>query len=167
MTRFKKVLWIGGGFAVLGALAAYVVVDELKTARWQSAFWRDFANGAGFSVSAGPSDAIRFPHTGPYDERMGYHDLPAFIERLQPQGYAITRQARLSPRLIELQERGLFMPYREKNQAGLTVRDCRNTALLHTRVPRRAYERFEDVPPLLVSALLFVEDRHLLDADAR
>ena len=166
MTRFKKVLWIGGGFAVLGALAGYAVVNELKTSRWQSAFWRDFASGTGFSVGAGASDAIRFPQTGPYDERLGYHDLPHFIDRLEPQGFAITRQARMSPRLVELQEHGLFTPYREKNQAGLTVRDCRNAALLHTRVPQRAYERFEDVPPLLVSALLFVEDRHLLDAES-
>jgi membrane peptidoglycan carboxypeptidase len=165
MTRFKKVFWIGGGLAVLGALAAYAVINELKTSRWQSALWRDFAKGAGYTVEAGASDAVRFPHTGPYDERMGYHDLPDFIQRLQPEGYVITRQARMSPRLIELQERGLFIPYREKNQAGLTVRDCRNTALLHTRVPMRAYERFEEVPPLLVSALLFVEDRHLLDAE--
>ncbi|MDQ0027758.1 membrane peptidoglycan carboxypeptidase [Variovorax paradoxus] len=164
MTRFKKVFWIGGGLAVLGALAAYAVFNELKTSRWQSALWRDFAKGAGYTVEAGASDAIRFPHTGPYDERMGYHDLPDFIRRLQPEGYVVTRQARMSPRLIELQERGLFIPYREKNQAGLTVRDCRNTAMLHTRVPQRAYERFEEVPPLLVSALLFVEDRHLLDA---
>jgi len=165
MTRFKKVFWIGGGLAVLGALAAYVVMDELKTSRWQSALWRDFAKGAGYTVEAGASDAIRFPHTGPYDQRMGYHDLPDFIQRLQPEGYVVTRQARMSPRLIELQEQGLFIPYREKNQAGLEVRDCRNEALLHTRLPRRAYERFEDVPPLLVSALLFVEDRHLLDAE--
>lgn len=165
MTRFKKVFWISGGLAVLGALAAFAVINELKTSRWQSALWRDFAKGAGYTVEAGASDAVRFPQTGPYDERMGYHDLPDFIQRLQPEGYVITRQARMSPRLIELQEHGLFIPYREKNQAGLTVRDCRNTALLHTRVPSRAYERFEEVPPLLVSALLFVEDRHLLDAE--
>lgn len=165
MTRFKKVFWISGGLAVLGALAAFAVINELKTSRWQSALWRDFAKGAGYTVEAGASDAVRFPQTGPYDERMGYHDLPDFIQRLQPEGYVITRQARMSPRLIELQEHGLFIPYREKNQAGLTVRDCRNTALLHTRVPLRAYERFEEVPPLLVSALLFVEDRHLLDAE--
>ena len=165
MTRFKKVFWISGGLAVLGALAAFAVVNELKTSRWQSALWRDFSRGAGFSVEAGASDAIRFPQTGPYDERLGYHDLPHFIERLEPQGFVITRQARMSPRLVELQEHGLFTPYREKNQAGLTMRDCRNAALLHTRVPQRAYERFEDVPPLLVSALLFVEDRHLLDAE--
>lgn len=163
MTWFKKAFWFGAGLGVVGGLC-WFTVDELKTSRLQSALWRDFGSGAGFSVDAGASDAIRFPHTGPYDERMGYHDLPAFIERLEPQGFAITRQARMSPRLIELQERGLFTPYREKNQAGLTVRDCRNAALLHTRVPQHAYERFEEVPPLLVSALLFIEDRHLLDA---
>ena len=163
MTWLKKVFWIGAGFAVVGALAAFAV-DELKTSRLQSAFWRDLARGARFSVDAGASDAIRFPHTGPYDERLGYDQLPSYVERLEPLGFAITRQARMSPRLIELQERKLFIPYREKNQAGLTVRDCRDTKLLHTRVPTRVYERFEEVPPLLVSALLFVEDRHLLDA---
>lgn len=164
MTWFKKLFWVGAGLAAGGAFAVFVV-DELKTSRLQSALWRDLASGASFSVDAGASDAIRFPHTGPYDERMGYHDLPHFIERLEPQGYVVTRQARMSPRLIELQVHGLYAPYREKNQAGLTVRDCRNAALLHTRVPNRAYERFEDVPPLLASALLFVEDRHLLDAE--
>ena len=163
MTWLKKVFWIGAGFAVVGALAAFAV-DELKTSRLQSALWRDLASGARFSVDVGASDAIRFPHTGPYDERLGYDQLPSYVERLEPLGFAITRQARMSPRLIELQERKLFIPYREKNQAGLTVRDCRDTKLLHTRVPTRVYERFEEVPPLLVSALLFVEDRHLLDA---
>ncbi|KQW64656.1 transglycosylase domain-containing protein [Variovorax sp. Root411] len=163
MTWFKTLFWVGAGVAVGGTLAVFAV-DELKTSRLQSALWRDLGNGASFSVDAGASDAIRFPHTGPYDERLGYHDLPAFIDRLEPQGYVVTRQARMSPRLIELQGYGLFVPYREKNQAGLTVRDCRNAALLHTRVPKRAYERFDEVPPLLVSALLFVEDRHLLDA---
>jgi membrane peptidoglycan carboxypeptidase len=162
--RFKNLFWVGAGLAVGGVFVLFAV-DELKTSRLQSALWRDLVSGASFSVDAGASDAIRFPRAGPYDERLGYHDLPHYIERLQPQGYVVTRQARMSPRLIELQEYGLYAPYREKNQAGLTVRDCRNAALLHSRVPKRAYERFEEVPPLLVSALLFVEDRHLLDAE--
>ncbi len=163
MARFRKILWVGAGLAAVAALVAFTA-DELKTSRLQSALWRDLASDARFSVDSGASDAIRFPRTGPYDERLGYHQLPDYIQRLQPQGYDVTRQARMSPRLIELQEYGLFTPYREKNQAGLSVRDCRNALLLHSRVPKRAYERFEEVPPLLVSALLFVEDRHLLDA---
>ncbi|MET3382531.1 hypothetical protein [Variovorax paradoxus] len=83
MAWFKKLFWVGAGLAVGGAFAVFVV-DELKTSRLQSALWRDLANDARFSVDAGASDAIRFPHTGPYDERLGYHDLPHYIERLQP-----------------------------------------------------------------------------------
>lgn len=163
MTWRKKAFWIGAGLAAVAALVAFAL-DELKTSRLQSALWRDLAKDARFSVESGASEAIRFPRTGPYDERLGYHQLPDHIRRLQPQGYVVTRQARMSPRLIEIQEHGLFTPYREKNQAGLTVRDCRDAALLHTRVPQRVYQRFEAIPPLLVNALLFVEDRHLLDA---
>ncbi|CAN7263679.1 MULTISPECIES: transglycosylase domain-containing protein [unclassified Variovorax] len=163
VARFRTVFWLGAALAGVAALVAFAV-DELKTSRLQSALWHDYARDARFSVDAGASAAIRFPHSGPYDERLGYRQLPNYIERLQAQGYVLTRQARMSPRLIELHERGLFGPYREKNQAGLTVRDCRAQTLLRTRVPQRVYERFEEVPPLLVNALLFVEDRHLLDA---
>jgi membrane peptidoglycan carboxypeptidase len=163
VARFRTVFWLGAALAGVVALVAFAV-DELKTSRLQSALWHDYARDARFSVDAGASDAIRFPQSGPYDERLGYRQLPDYIERLQAQGYVLTRQARMSPRLIELHERGLFGPYREKSQAGLTVRDCRAQTLLRTRVPQRVYERFEEVPPLLVNALLFVEDRHLLDA---
>lgn len=163
MARIKAVIGVGAGLAVLAVLVA-LALNELKTSRLQSTLWHDVARDARFEVRAGPSDAIRFPRSGPYDERMGYHQLPGYIERLQARGYAVTRQARMTSRMIELQERGLFAPYREKNQAGLTVRDCRNETLLRSRTPRRVYERFEDVPPMLVDALLFVEDRHLLDA---
>ncbi|MBT2322875.1 penicillin-binding protein [Variovorax paradoxus] len=163
MARLKKLLWIGATLAGVGAFVAFAV-DELKTSRLQSSLWHDQARDARFSVDAGASDAIRFPNSGPYDERMGYRQLPRYIERLQGAGYVVTRQARMSPRMIELHERGLFVPYGEKNQAGLTVSDCRAQTLLRSRVPERVYERFEEVPPLLVNALLFVEDRHLLDA---
>ncbi len=164
MARFRTVFLLGAAIAAATALVAFTV-DELKTSRLQSALWHAQARDARFSVDAGASDAIRFPRGGPYDERLGYRQLPDYIERLQAQGYAVTRQARMSPRLVELHERGLFVPYREKNQAGLTLRDCRAQTLLRTRVPQRVYERFDEVPPLLVDALLFVEDRHLLDAE--
>ena len=157
-------LWLGAGLAAVAALVAFTV-DELHTSRLQSRLWSGFAHDARFSVEAGPSDAIRFPGGGPYDERLGYHKLPEYIKRLQAEGYTVTSQARMSPRLLELGERGLFIPYREKNQTGLVLRDCRNETLLQARVPQRTFERFEAVPPLLVDALLFVEDRHLLDAD--
>ena len=163
MTKFSRIIWVGAGLAAVAGLAAFTL-HELRGSRLQAWLWSAVAGEARFSVEAGPSDSIRFPEAGPYDQRLGYRQLPEHIGRLQAQGYVVSHQARMSPRLLELSQRGLFVPYREKNQAGLTVNDCRGEALLRSRVPQRAYQRFEAVPPLLVDALLFVEDRHLLDA---
>jgi hypothetical protein len=101
VARLKTVFWLGAGLAAVATLVAFSV-DELKTSRLQSAFWRDLGHDARFSLAAGPSDTIRFPHSGPYDERLGYRQLPEFIERLQVRGYEVTQQARMSPRLVEL-----------------------------------------------------------------
>lgn len=159
-----RIVWLGAGPVALVMLAA-LAVAELQTSRLQSRWLSSIARDASFSVELGASDAIRFPGAGPYDRRLGYHELPELIGRLQRQDHVVAAQSRMSPRLLELHEQGLFAPYREKNQAGLSVLDCRAEALLRTQVPRRVYGRFEAVPPLLVGALLFIEDRHLLDAD--
>ena len=98
MARLKTVFWLGAGLAAVAALVAFSV-DELRTSRLQSAFWRDLGRDAHFSLDAGASDTIRFPQSGPYDERLGYRQLPVFIERLQARGYQVTQQARMSPRL--------------------------------------------------------------------
>ena len=52
----------------------------------------------------------------------------------------------------------------EESQAGLTINDCRGLPLYTNSYPRQYYERFEDIPPLVVMSLLFIEDRGLLDA---
>ncbi len=59
--------------------------------------------------------------------------------------------------------RGLFPIYQEKTQAGLRVVDGAGQVIYAVRYPDRIYERFEAIPPAVVSALLFIEDRQLLD----
>ena len=147
---------------VLVAAAIYEVADELQTSRLQAELLGKVASELHFKVEPGHSDAIRFPGSGPYDERLGYRSIPKFVEKLRPQGYVVTAQARMSPRLVELSDQGLFSPYREKDQAGLELRDCRSEPLFSVRFPQRVYERFESVPSLLVEALLFIENRELL-----
>lgn len=88
------------------------------------------------------------------------------MQRLTERGYAVAAQARQSPALARHLERGLFAPYREKTQAGLSVLDCRAQPLYLSRYPQRAFPRFDDVPPLLAATLSFVEDRGLLADDA-
>jgi membrane peptidoglycan carboxypeptidase len=161
--RYGRLL-IGG--LLLGAIAAalYALIDEVQTSRLQASRLSKVARDASYQVEPGPSPAPRFAGAGPYDERLGYQGLPGFIQRLKDQGYAVTAQARLSPQMTRLGERGLFLPYHEKDQTGLELRDCRSETLFAARFPERVYERFEAVPPLLVDALLFIENRELLDA---
>ncbi len=96
---------------------------------------------------------------------MGYGRLPLFAQRLGKRGYVPAEQARMSPEMIRLMDQGIFPPYREKNQAGLVLRDCNGMTLAFERYPQRQYEDFAAVPPVLVSALLFVENQGLLNPE--
>jgi membrane peptidoglycan carboxypeptidase len=147
----------------LAATAIYALFVEMQSSRLQARLLSKFARDLHFKVEPGPSNEIRFPGPGPYDERLGYRQLPDVVERLQAQGYTVTAQARMSPKMIEMRDKGLFTPYREKDQAGLDVRDCRDESLFSARFPQRVYESFDAVPPLAVDALLFIENRELLD----
>ena len=147
---------------LLVAGAIYGVADELQTSRHQARLISELARELRFKVEPGASATIRFPGSGPYDQRLGYHWLPKLIEQLERQNYVVTAQARMSPGLVEVSDRGLFSPYREKDQAGFELRDCRGAPMLAVRYPQRVYQNFESVPPLLVDALLFIENRELL-----
>ena len=163
-----------GAYIVRLALASLLVAivsftllavsDEMRTSWWQASLIGELTRDTRYTLEPGRSPSVRFPQTGPYDERLGYHSLPDFVDRLQAQGYVVTAQARMSPRMVELAEWGLFLPYHEKNQAGLELRDCRDDTTFGVRYPERVYQRFEDVPPVLVETLLFIENRELLDA---
>ena len=162
--RRRFVIWTLAAvlFAVLLGIT-WIVVDEVQTSRRQAAWLSGVTADLHYAVEPGASEQIRFPGAGPFDERLGYHQLPARVERLAGQGFGVAAQARMSPRMIELIDEGLFAAYREKTQAGLELRDCRGQPLARARFPERTYERFESVPTLLIDSLLFIENRELLD----
>jgi len=149
-----------------GLIVARIVQLEINTSELQAHYLSDLAHDADFTVENGPSHAIRFPTTdGPYDMRLGYAQLPSFEKRLQARGYVIAAQAHDSPRMTELADDGLFLPYDEKDQAGLELRDTDGTVLFDTDFPKRAYANFDAVPPLVRDSLMFIEDKYLLAAD--
>jgi membrane peptidoglycan carboxypeptidase len=148
---------------VLIALLAWWVVRETRTSTLQAKFFSTLASKLHYQMAPGPSDAIRFPAGSPYDVRLGYANLPAYLSKLQKRDYVIDAQARISPKMEELADMGLFATYREKTKVGLEILDCRSQPLFTSRFPERFYEKFDDAPALLVQSLLFIENRELLD----
>jgi membrane peptidoglycan carboxypeptidase len=146
-------------------VAGGLLVQELRSARWQADFFSERAAKMTSTVQAGPSpvEAIRYPRDSPYDERLGYSRLPEYLSKLQGTGFQITAQARMSADMLQAIDQGLYAPYREKTQLGLAVLDCRKQPLFAARYPERTYASFEELPLLLVKSLLFIENRELLD----
>ena len=165
--RLRPWRWVAAGVcvAVVAALA-YVVAEELQDSRWQARWFTERARELRFELRPGANPALHVPAHGPFDERLGYTRIPLHVQRLGDRGYAVTSQAWQSPALVAHLERGLFAPYRDKAQAGLTILDCRAQPLYESRYPQHAFARFDAVPPLLAATLSFVEDRGLLAEDA-
>ena len=163
--RWSRTLVLGVGMATALAVVFGLVI-ELRTSWLQSELLSGAARSLTFEVQPGPSETIRYPSAGPYDERLGYVELPAFIERLRAQSFTVERQARLSPRHQAAIDRGAFPIYAEKTAAGLHVLDRSGAEVFSARFPERTYAEFEAVPRLVVETLLFIENRELLDGDS-
>ena len=81
-------------------LLAAAAAAEMGTSWLQSELMSALGRELGFELDEGPSPSIRFPEDGPHDLRLGYVDLPQFVERLGQKGFTVEHQARLSPRHI-------------------------------------------------------------------
>jgi membrane peptidoglycan carboxypeptidase len=147
--------------AVAGGAA--FAVYESRTSSMQARFFAGMAKKISYRVEKGPSDAIRFPAASPYDERLGYANLPNYLEKLKTRDYVIASQARMSPKMVELADMGLFATYHEKTRAGLDILDASGEPLFSARFPERLYDKFDAAPTLMVQSLLFIENRELLD----
>ncbi|WP_394779769.1 transglycosylase domain-containing protein [Undibacterium sp.] len=145
------------------AVAALLLREELRTSAQQARFFNRIAGESKFSVDAGASKSIRFPHKAPFDERLGYSELPGFLGKLQSREFEIASQAHISPRMAQLVDDGYFAPYKEKAQGGLSITDCHDQTLFQERYPKRFYAGFDDIAPVLINTLLFIENRELLD----
>jgi membrane peptidoglycan carboxypeptidase len=147
------VLLLGGGLIVL----------MLNQPLLESVFvWRAVADLT-FNVEPGASPAMRFPQSGPYDQRLGYVELPSLIRRLEDRDFEIVMQARQSPALQGFIEAGGYAVYHEKSQAGLVLKDHLGLPLDAAPYPSAAYQQFGEIPALIVDTLRFIEDRDLLD----
>ena len=162
----RRRLWrriFGAALCVALVFGGTLVFEELRTSEQQAYYLTRLAGELRFPMAPGPSPFMRFPIVGPYDEQLGYTRLPDFLERLSAGPYLFEAQARLSPRLQQLIDRGIFPIYREKTQTGLRIVDRHGREIYTARYPERIYTAFEEIPALIVQTLLFLENRELLD----
>lgn len=163
--RHRRLWWRLILLILLVALVAigFAAYDEFRTSELQSREFSKLAGTLTYSLQPGPSDAIVYPGDGPFDKRLGYSALGEFLPRLLKRDYLISEQVKFSPALMNYVDHGLFAPYIEKIQAGLSITDCRGDTLYQYNYPQHLYPDFAAIPPVMVNSLLFIENRDLLD----
>ena len=145
------------------SLAGWWLVDESRTSAMQAKMFAELARKVSWKVEPGPSNAIRFPSDSPYDERLGYANLPDYLAKLKSHDYVVTAQSRMSPKMVALADQGVFSTYREKTRVGLDITDASAQPIFSARFPERVYDSFDATPKPLIASLLFIENRELLD----
>lgn len=141
------------------------VFREMKTSVYQAHYLARLASELSWEMESGANDGLSVPQAGPYDIRLGYNRLPFFLENLTKYDFHVSAQAKFSPRMKQLAEQGLFVPYREKTQAGLEITDRNHHPLYRAIFPGSVYENYASIPPIIRDSLLYIENRELLDTD--
>jgi len=146
---------------IIGLALSLAAIWEAQTSGLQSWFFGRWSAKLSYTLAPGPSPQMAFPVSGPFDQRRGYTRIPAFRAGLESRGYRITEQARQSSALLHLIRSGIAPPFREPPVAGLVIHDADGVVLFDPTADHRVFRRFEDVPPLLVQTLLFIENRSI------
>jgi membrane peptidoglycan carboxypeptidase len=157
--RLKTWLWVS--LCVLLLVACIFI--EIQTSLLQSWFFTRTNEQLSYQLATGRSAEIAFPRAAPFDDRRGYSKMPAFQARLEGHGYQVSRQVRQSEKMVGLIKQGISPPYVEPPEAGLDIRGAESMPLFRHAQSEFLFRKIEDIPPPLVKALLFLEDRDLDD----
>jgi membrane peptidoglycan carboxypeptidase len=158
----RRRYWLVGVLVLVIAAAIAAAAADLPS-RASAAFLAQYVEGITFSVDSGPAAVPAVPGAGPLDVRLGYRAIPSVVARLQERGFAITTQASVSDQFNRVANRGLFPPYEERTQAGLTLLGRGETLISSSRFPVAVYASFDEIPAPVRNVLLFLENRELLD----
>ncbi|GGW48964.1 transglycosylase domain-containing protein [Alishewanella tabrizica] len=155
----KWLLWL-----LILVLLSGLIYQEARTSYVQSRVWHFIADTLHFELGAGPAPEEEhpiFPTAGPFDERAGYRYLADWLPQLSQSGFSIQQQTRFSPALQQFAEWGFYPPYAEKTQWGLQIVDCKQESLFSFSTPEQQFAQFNDIAPLMLRTLLFIENRDL------
>lgn len=145
----------------------FAIANEVRTSKLQAREFSRFAAALSYSMHDGPSDAMRYPGAGPFDQRLGYSSLGDFLPRLLKRDYLIAqRRAPLLPELMSYSQKAFSYPIRKKSRQAFPSPTVRAARCINSTLPQQLYSSFASIPPLVVHSLLFIENRDLLDPRA-
>jgi membrane peptidoglycan carboxypeptidase len=148
-------------WALTGIVLVAGVFYELETSALQSRIFPYVAKQATYTIAAGVSPDIVFPKKGPYDLRRGYSQIAEFQKRLEARGFKVADQSRFSPFLVKLSHWGITPPYRDSAIAGLVLNSAEGAVLHDARAGEQQFEDYDEIPSVVVKALLLIENRQL------
>ena len=163
--RWRRAARIAG-WALLATVAAAVlalVTWEVHNSTFQSRWISQYAQGLTWELRDGATTSPLQAPRGPYDVRHGYARIPQLQRHLVDSGFHVARQADPSRRLGVLAQYGVYPPYEEKNEPALVIVGPNGSTLYNARPDAHLFRDFVDIPPVIVQALLYVENRALLD----
>jgi membrane peptidoglycan carboxypeptidase len=155
--RIKFWLWV----AVSLLLLAGFVFIEFQTSIVQAWIFTRTNERLSYELAPGQATSIAFPAPAPFDDRRGYSKLSAFQTRLLSQGFQVSQQARQSETMVNLISQGISPPYIEPPETGIDIRGAAGVPLFRHAQSEFLFEKIDNIPPLLVKTLLFLEDRDL------
>jgi membrane peptidoglycan carboxypeptidase len=162
VARRRRAAWLVIGALVLGVALTFATW-ETRGSRIQARVLTRVVQQLGVEVLSGGGQPFGTTPDGPYDRRLGYSRMNEFIGRLHQAGFQTDAQARWSERMTQVADLGLYLPFQEKDQAGLEILDRHGATVFESPNPKLVYHDFQAVPPLVAAALGYIEDRGLLD----
>ena len=138
-----------------------LIIYEIRSSALQSRLLSHSARQMTYTIESGVSPSIVFPKQGPFNLRYGYSQLPDFQQRLETQGFTVNQQARFSPQLERITRWGIAPPYPEPVTAGLVIRSVDGHQMFEFSNPAEIFNSYDQIPPLIVRALLSMENKEL------
>ncbi|MFN3827676.1 MAG: transglycosylase domain-containing protein [Micavibrio sp.] len=146
-------------------LGSVLVIPPVAYEAWQSPLQSWYFNGVAegrFATKTVTDPKIFPPAQGPFDIRRGYNKFPEYDRNLTKDGKWKLQSA------APWQDRNVFglrlnLLNDEAPQAGVHILDNTGKSIYKARFPLNVYSSFDDIPPVLIKSLLFVENAELLE----
>lgn len=159
----RRAAWLVVAALVFGVTVVFATW-EVRGSWIQARVLARVAQQLEVEVLPGRGKAFGSTPDGPYDRRLGYSRINDFQRRLSEAGFRTEAQARWSTGMTRVSDLGLYLPYREKNHAGLSILDRHGAPVFQSLSPQLIYRDFQAVPPLVAATLSYIEDRGILDS---